>query len=159
MVNIDKLKKKFSESVVKKKEKDSKQELKNKQNKQKSKVFFNKIVKDKLFIDNLDKLVEHINVEFKKLKKRDSCYYKVENWDWVGRLRINFYLKDYKYEEEGGELMAYMEVNDYNYDWIEVHGYGKEKTELTFKSSLKNQIQKAQEAFLEVVTDTMLKEI
>ena len=159
MVNIDKFKKKFSESVVKKKEQDSKQELKNKQNKQKSKVFFNKIVKDKVFIHNLDKLVEHINDEFKKLKKQDSCYYEVENWDWVGRLRINFYLKDYRYEEEGGKLTAYMEVNDYNYDWIEVHGYGKEKTELTFKSSLKNQIQQAQEAFLEVVTDTMLKEI
>ena len=97
---IDKLKKKFSNSVALKKSQLDAQRNKVDPIKEKNKILFNEIVGDFRFMQQLDELKTHIYHESKKLELESpyKCKYEEDEWEWNNRLLLKFYKGEYDRE-------------------------------------------------------------
>ena len=144
---IDKLKKRFSKSVIQKKNQLETERNKIDPTEENNKILFNEIVQDFRFMKKLDELITHFYHESKKLELESpyKCKYEEDEWVWDKRLLLRFYKNNYDRE-------TYISVKTDDEKQIMLGDYNNKK--IFFK---KSEIEEAKQKFLELITENMSK--
>ena len=158
MSNIEKLKKKISDSIKQKKD------LKNFEDKEKkilrknNRILFDKIIKDDEFQKELNTLISHMNKNLKGFEFPYKCTYEEYDNSYIGRLQLEFCLNDnqIKNPEFIGEnrVLATLAVDE-GFNEITISDWDSNADQLKFS---KNEIKKAQSEFISLVTNVISKQ-